>query len=107
MQQFKPIIDMNIPATTPELQTITPNDSAYPVALTNCTAFKSPPTLSAIGNLSLIQKPAFGTAEPKVVALFCSIKCPGAQYPNRARPGMPGSKDGFVDDLMAKLNQLF
>ncbi|NDJ19881.1 DNA-processing protein DprA [Myxacorys almedinensis] len=77
MQQFKPIIDMNIPATTLELQTLTPNDSDYPVALTNCTAFKSPPTLSAIGNLSLIQKPAFGSAVPKVVALFCSIKCPG------------------------------
>jgi predicted Rossmann fold nucleotide-binding protein DprA/Smf involved in DNA uptake len=60
---------MNIAVTTPELQTITPNDSAYPVALTNCIAFKSPPTLSAIGNLSLIQKPA--------IALFCSIKCPG------------------------------
>ena len=60
---------MNISVTTPELQTITPNDSAYPVALTNCTAFKSPPTLSAIGNLSLMQKPA--------IALFCSIKCPG------------------------------
>jgi len=60
---------MNISVTTPELQTITPNDSAYPVALTNCIAFKSPPTLSAFGNLSLIQKPA--------VALFCSIKCPG------------------------------
>ncbi|MBW4515922.1 MAG: DNA-processing protein DprA [Timaviella obliquedivisa GSE-PSE-MK23-08B] len=51
------------------MQTITPNDSAYPVALTNCIAFKSLPTLSAIGNLSLIQKPA--------IALFCSMKCPG------------------------------
>jgi hypothetical protein len=30
-----------------------------------------------------------------------------SQYPNRTSPGMPGSKDGFVDDLMAKLNQLF
>jgi predicted Rossmann fold nucleotide-binding protein DprA/Smf involved in DNA uptake len=33
--------------------------------------------LSAIGNLSLIQKPAFGSAVPEVVALFCSIQCPG------------------------------
>lgn len=62
---------------TPEMQTVTPNDSAYPVALTNCTAFKSPPALSAIGNLSLIQKPAIGSAVPEVIALFCSIKCPG------------------------------
>ena len=60
---------MNISVTTPELQTITSNDSTYPIALTNCIAFKSPPTLSAIGNLILIQKPA--------MALFCSMKCPG------------------------------
>lgn len=33
--------------------------------------------MSAIGNLSLIQKPAIDSVVPEVVALFCSIKCPG------------------------------
>jgi len=51
------------------LQTIAPDHLAYPAALKTCVAFKTPPILNAIGNLSLLQKPA--------VALFCSIKCPG------------------------------
>ncbi|MFM7449079.1 MAG: DNA-processing protein DprA [Leptolyngbyaceae cyanobacterium] len=51
------------------LQTIAPDHLAYPAALKTCVAFKTPPILNAIGNLSLLQKPA--------IALFCSIKCPG------------------------------
>lgn len=60
---------MNMSVTTLNLHTLHPEDVAYPNALKTCIAFKSVPTLTAIGNLSLLQKPA--------VALFCSIKCPG------------------------------
>lgn len=58
-----------MPATSLNLQTITPDNLAYPTALKACAAFKTAPTLAAIGNLNLLQKPA--------IALFCSIKCPG------------------------------
>ena len=54
---------------TEDLQLILPEHPGYPPGLKTCIAFKSAPTLTAIGNLSLLQKPA--------VALFCSIKCPG------------------------------
>lgn len=56
-------------ATSLNLQTITPDNLAYPTALKACAAFRTAPTLAAIGNLNLLQKPA--------IALFCSIKCPG------------------------------
>jgi predicted Rossmann fold nucleotide-binding protein DprA/Smf involved in DNA uptake len=52
-----------------DLQTIPPEHPDYPAGLKTCTAFKTAPTLTAIGNLSLLQNPA--------IALFCSIKCPG------------------------------
>jgi predicted Rossmann fold nucleotide-binding protein DprA/Smf involved in DNA uptake len=55
-------------ATILNLQTISPTDLAYPVALKTCTAFKTAPTLSAIGNLDLISQNA--------IALFCSSQCP-------------------------------
>ena len=55
--------------TPPTLQTITLNSPAYPLGLKTCTAFKTPPTLTAIGNLNLLKTPT--------IALFCSIKCPG------------------------------
>jgi predicted Rossmann fold nucleotide-binding protein DprA/Smf involved in DNA uptake len=59
------------------LQTIAPDHLAYPIALQTCAAFKAAPILNAIGDLSLLQKPAIGSAVPEVIALFCSIKCPG------------------------------
>ncbi|MCY7278957.1 MAG: DNA-processing protein DprA [Phormidesmis sp. CAN_BIN44] len=52
-----------------ELQTIAPDNPAYPIPLKACAAFKTAPILSAIGNLSLLQKSA--------IALFCSQQCPG------------------------------
>jgi predicted Rossmann fold nucleotide-binding protein DprA/Smf involved in DNA uptake len=60
-----------------DLQIISPENPAYPPGLKTCIAFKTAPTLNAIGNLSLLQKPAIGSAVPEVIALFCSIQCPG------------------------------
>jgi predicted Rossmann fold nucleotide-binding protein DprA/Smf involved in DNA uptake len=51
------------------LQTIAPGNLAYPTALNACAAFRTTPILAAIGDLSLLQKPA--------IALFCSTQCPG------------------------------
>jgi predicted Rossmann fold nucleotide-binding protein DprA/Smf involved in DNA uptake len=51
------------------VQTIAPDYPAYPVALKTCVAFKAAPILTAIGDISLLQKPA--------IALFCSKQCPG------------------------------
>jgi predicted Rossmann fold nucleotide-binding protein DprA/Smf involved in DNA uptake len=51
------------------LQTITPDDLAYPAALKTCTAFRTAPNLQAIGNLELLTQNA--------IALFCSNQCPG------------------------------
>lgn len=59
------------------LQIISPEHPDYPPGLKTCIAFKTAPTLTAIGNLNLLQKPAIGSAVPEVIALFCSIKCPG------------------------------
>jgi len=50
------------------LQTIAPNNLAYPAALNTCIAFRTAPTLAAIGNLELLSQNS--------IALFCSIKCP-------------------------------
>ena len=52
-----------------DLQIIFPEHPDYPPELKTCIAFKTSPTLTAIGNLSLLSKPT--------IALFCSIKCPG------------------------------
>jgi hypothetical protein len=41
-----------------DLQTIPPEHPDYPAGLKTCTAFKTAPTLTAIGNLSLLQNPA-------------------------------------------------
>jgi len=60
-----------------DLQIISPENPAYPPGLKTCIAFKSPPTLTAIGNFSLLQKTAIGSAVPEVIALFCSKRCPG------------------------------
>jgi predicted Rossmann fold nucleotide-binding protein DprA/Smf involved in DNA uptake len=60
-----------------DLQIISPEHPDYPPGLKTCIAFKTAPTLTVIGNLSLLQKPAIGSAVPEVIALFCSIKCPG------------------------------
>jgi predicted Rossmann fold nucleotide-binding protein DprA/Smf involved in DNA uptake len=60
-----------------DLQIISPEHPDYPPGLKTCIAFKTAPTLTAIGNLNLLQKPAIGSAVPEVIALFCSIKCPG------------------------------
>jgi predicted Rossmann fold nucleotide-binding protein DprA/Smf involved in DNA uptake len=51
------------------LQTIAPDNLAYPTALKTCTAFRTAPTLNVIGNPGLLSQNA--------IALFCSIKCPG------------------------------
>jgi predicted Rossmann fold nucleotide-binding protein DprA/Smf involved in DNA uptake len=51
------------------LQTIAPDNLAYPTALNACAAFRTAPILATIGNFSLLQKPA--------IALFCSKQCPG------------------------------
>jgi predicted Rossmann fold nucleotide-binding protein DprA/Smf involved in DNA uptake len=55
--------------TSPILQTIPPDHPAYPTLLKPCSAFKTPPTLHAIGNSELLSKLA--------IALFCSSQCPG------------------------------
>ena len=60
-----------------DLQIIPPEHPDYPPGLKACIAFKSSPTLTAIGNLSLLQKPTLGSAVPELIALFCSSKCPG------------------------------
>jgi predicted Rossmann fold nucleotide-binding protein DprA/Smf involved in DNA uptake len=52
-----------------DLQIISPEHPDHPAGLKTCIAFKTAPTLTAIGNLSLLSKPT--------IALFCSIKCPG------------------------------
>jgi len=52
-----------------DLQTISPEHPDHPAGLKTCIAFKTAPTLTAIGNLSLLQNPE--------IALFCSSKCPG------------------------------
>ncbi len=58
---------MSVP--TLDLRSITFKDLTYPAPLKTCRAFKSAPILNAIGNFSLLQKPA--------IALFCSKQCPG------------------------------
>lgn len=50
-------------------QTLTLGSPAYPPGLKICAAFRTAPTLTAIGNLDLLPTPK--------IALFCSIKCPG------------------------------
>jgi predicted Rossmann fold nucleotide-binding protein DprA/Smf involved in DNA uptake len=55
--------------TSLNLQTITPNELAYPAALRTYTAFKTAPNLHGIGNLELLSQNA--------IAFFCSTKCPG------------------------------
>jgi predicted Rossmann fold nucleotide-binding protein DprA/Smf involved in DNA uptake len=52
-----------------DLQIIPPEHPDYPPGLKTGIAFKTAPTLTAIGNFSLLQK--------QTIALFCSIKCPG------------------------------
>jgi hypothetical protein len=51
-----------------DLQTIPPEHPDYPAGLKTCITFKTAPTLTAIGNLSLPQKPA--------ITRFCSINSP-------------------------------
>jgi predicted Rossmann fold nucleotide-binding protein DprA/Smf involved in DNA uptake len=58
-----------------DLQTIPPEHPDYPTGLKTCTAFKTAPTLTAIGNLRLLQKPVDSWCG--AIALFCSIQCPG------------------------------
>jgi predicted Rossmann fold nucleotide-binding protein DprA/Smf involved in DNA uptake len=64
-------------ATGLGLQSLPPEDRGYPAALQTCMAFKTAPTLNAIGDLSLLQKLTFGSAVPELIALFCSKQCPG------------------------------
>jgi predicted Rossmann fold nucleotide-binding protein DprA/Smf involved in DNA uptake len=58
-----------MPAPAPDLKTIVPDDSIYPASLKSCNAFRTPPPLSAIGNLDLLSQ--------NLIALFCSNQCPG------------------------------
>ncbi|NJL02480.1 MAG: hypothetical protein HC910_18690 [Spirulinaceae cyanobacterium SM2_1_0] len=51
-----------------DLQTIAIEYPDYPAGLKTCSAFKTAPILSAIGNLSLLQT--------STIALFCSKQCP-------------------------------
>jgi len=60
-----------------DLQIIPPEHPAYPPGLKACIAFKTAPTLTEIGDLSLLQKLTFGSAVPELIALFCSKQCPG------------------------------
>jgi predicted Rossmann fold nucleotide-binding protein DprA/Smf involved in DNA uptake len=53
----------------PSLQTIAPHHPIYPIPLQTCSAFKTPPTLYAIGKLGLLSLPS--------IAFFCSSQCPG------------------------------
>jgi predicted Rossmann fold nucleotide-binding protein DprA/Smf involved in DNA uptake len=55
-------------ATALNLKTLSPEDTAYPAALKTCSAFRTAPTLNAIGNLDLLSQ--------RPIALFCSIQCP-------------------------------
>ncbi len=55
-------------STSLNLQTTPPDDPAYPTALKTCTAFKSVPSLNAIGNMGLLSQNS--------IALFCSVQCP-------------------------------
>jgi predicted Rossmann fold nucleotide-binding protein DprA/Smf involved in DNA uptake len=63
-------------ASSLDLQTIPTDDPTYPAALKTCTAFKKTPSLTAIGNLSLLQSLTVGSPVPPLTALFCSIQCP-------------------------------
>ena len=54
--------------TALDLHTILPEESSYPAALKTGTAFKTAPTLTAIGNLDLLSQ--------KSIAFFCSRQCP-------------------------------
>ena len=77
LQPLKWRVKFVMAATVLNVQTLPPEDTAYPTALKTCAAFKTAPTLNAIGNLSLLQSPAIGSAVLEAIALFCSIKCPG------------------------------
>jgi predicted Rossmann fold nucleotide-binding protein DprA/Smf involved in DNA uptake len=52
----------------PELVSLHPGLAAYPLALTRCQP-DAPPTVTAWGNVTLLQHPLLG--------FFCSIRCPG------------------------------
>lgn len=54
---------------TNELSHLNPDATNYPAALKHYRYSKTLPTISAIGNLSILQN--------KTIALFCSIQCPG------------------------------
>lgn len=56
-------------ATALTLQTIAPDNLAYPAALKTCVAFRTAPTLNVIGDLKLLSQNS--------IALFCSSQCPG------------------------------
>jgi len=55
---------------TSEPQTIHPHDDTYPTTLQRWLGAHAPPTLTARGNLAILQQPA--------LALFCSSQCPAA-----------------------------
>lgn len=63
-------------APTPNLQTLYPKDATYPTALKACAAFKTAPTLTAIGNLDLLAQNTKLSSRSKTLALFCSKQCP-------------------------------
>jgi predicted Rossmann fold nucleotide-binding protein DprA/Smf involved in DNA uptake len=48
---------------------LSPNDSHFPPQLAQCLGDKAPPRIASIGNLD--------TFNSKVMALICSVKCPG------------------------------
>ncbi|MFM7427855.1 MAG: DNA-processing protein DprA [Elainella sp.] len=62
------------------LQQLMPNAENYPAVLKARTDGKSPPVLTALGNLSLLQRPA--------LALLCSHTCPG-EWATQARDLVP------------------
>jgi predicted Rossmann fold nucleotide-binding protein DprA/Smf involved in DNA uptake len=71
MQQHTIADQLNriIVMTSDFLYKISPEAADYPSALQQYCYSKTPPTLSAIGNRSILQT--------NTIALFCSIQCPG------------------------------
>lgn len=59
------------------LRTITTDSPAYPAGLNTCGAFRTAPTLTAIGHIELLGNHGITSGRSKTVALFCSKQCPG------------------------------
>lgn len=61
---------MNKKEKLPALTRLKPSDSRYPAALSKYLSDRPPETLTTLGNVDILQQ--------QKLALFCSVKCPGA-----------------------------